>query len=103
MSDKNEEYMNEFEGGTVTIYLDDKEVECEIIAVFPVGEKDYIALLPMDDEASEVFLYEYIEDENGEPSIEYIEDEDEYEAVADAFDELMDEDEFNQLLAEDDD
>lgn len=43
MSNKNnnEDYMNEFEEGTVTLSLDDgKEVECGIVAVFPVGEQD---------------------------------------------------------------
>ena len=56
MSNKNnnEDYMNEFEEGTVTLSLDDgKEVECGIVAVFPVGEQDYIALLPLNDEDAE--------------------------------------------------
>ena len=75
MSNKNnnEDYMNEFEEGTVTLSLDDgKEVECGIVAVFPVGEQDYIALLPLNDEDAadgEVYLYQYFEDENGEPSL----------------------------------
>lgn len=105
MTDNNEEYMNDFEEGTVTLSLDDgSEVECGIVAVFPVGERNYIALLPLNDEEAaegEVYLYRYAEDADGEPSIDNIEDDDEYEAVADAFDELMDEDEYNELLADD--
>ena len=109
MSNKNnnEDYMNEFEEGTVTLSLDDgKEVQCGIVAVFPVGEQDYIALLPLNDEDAadgEVYLYQYFEDENGEPSLGNIEDDEEYERVADAFDELMDEDEYAELLADDED
>lgn len=102
----NDEYMNEFEGGTVTLSLDDgTEVECEILAVFPVDDKDYIALLPEvnDNEDPEVYLYGYKEDENGEPSLINIVDDDEYEAVADAFDELMDDEEFEALLNDEDD
>lgn len=99
MANKNEEYMNDFEEGTVTLTLDnDKEVECGIVAVFPVGDNDYIALLPLNDdeaEEGEVYLYRYIEDKNGEPSLDNIVDDDEYEAVADAFDELMDDEEFD--------
>ena len=99
MANKNEEYMNDFEEGTVTLTLDnDKEVECGIVAVFPVGDNDYIALLPFNDdeaEEGEVYLYRYIEDKNGEPSLDNIVDDDEYEAVADAFDELMDDEEFD--------
>lgn len=96
----NEDYMNEFEEGTVTLTLDDgAEVECGIVAVFPVGDNDYIALLPLNDDTAvegEVYLYRYFEDENGEPSLDNIIDDDEYEAVADAFDELMDSEEFEE-------
>ena len=105
MADNNEEYMNDFEEGTVTLSLDDgRDVECGIVAVFPVGERNYIALLPLNDEEAiegEVYLYRYDEDADGEPSIDNIEDDEEYEAVVDAFDELMDEDEYNELLADD--
>ena len=58
----------------------------------------------MDDEDSEegeVYLYRYTEDENGEPNLENIEDDDEYEIVADAFDELLDEQEYDELVGED--
>lgn len=106
MSNKKEDYMNEFEEGTVTLSLDgDTEVECGIMAVFPAGEQNYIALLPLNyDEAEEgeVYFYRYFEDENGEPSLDNIEDEEEYELAADAFDELMDEEEYAELLADDD-
>lgn len=84
---------------TVTLTLDDDSVvECAILTIFPLGERDYIALLPIDEngenEDGEVFLYRYSEDENEEPSLENIEDDDEYEMVADKFDELLDELEF---------
>ena len=106
MAGNNEEYMNDFEGGTVTLSLDDgKEVECGIVAVFPVEDRNYIALLPLDDDEAaegEVYLYRYFEDDDGEPSIDNIESEEEYEAVADAFDELLDEDEYEELLGDDD-
>ena len=44
----------EFEEGTVTLTLeDDTEVECGIVAIYPAGDKEYIALLPLggDEEA----------------------------------------------------
>lgn len=86
---------------TVTLTLDDDSVvECAILTIFPLGERDYIALLPIDEngenEDGEVFLYRYSEDENEEPSLENIEDDDEYEMVADKFDELLDELEFEE-------
>ena len=81
----------------VTLSLDDgSEVECDIITIFELEEQNYIALLPLDEdgnenEAGEVFIYRYFEDEEGNPSLENIEDDEEYEAVADRFDELLDE------------
>ena len=80
----------------VTIELDnDESVECMILTILTVNKKDYIVLLPMDENdepnaEGEVFLYRYSEDENGIPSIDNIYDDDEYEAVYDAFDEWQD-------------
>ena len=39
--------------------------------------------------------------QNGQPNLENIEDDDEYEIVADAFDELLDEQEYDELVGED--
>ena len=81
----------------VTLSLDDgSEVECTILTIFELEEQNYIALLPLDEdgnenEEGEVFIYRYFEDEEGNPSLENIEDDEEYEAVADRFDELLDE------------
>ena len=44
-----------------------------------------------------MYLYRYYEDENGLPSVEYIDDPDEYEAAADRFDELLDEEMFEEM------
>ena len=95
------------EKDTVTLTLDDDtEVECEIVSIFPVGEKEYIALLPIEEndaEDDEVFIYRYTESADGEPDLQNIEDDDEYEAVADAFDELLDSEEFDEIEDEEDD
>lgn len=95
--------MNEDEDIMVTLDLDDgTQVECEILTIFTVNENDYIALLPLDDkgepnEEGEVFIYRYSEDEEGNATLDNIESDDEYEAVSDRFDELLDEAEFNEL------
>lgn len=70
---------------TVTLTLDDDtEVECVVLTIFNAGEREYIALLPVegaDSEEGEVYLYRYSETEDGEPALDNIEDDDEYEAV----------------------
>ena len=94
---------------TVEIELTDgQKVNCAIITILTIGEKDYIVLLPLDDEGQstegEVWFYGYKEDPddpNLEPELIYIEDDEEYEAVADAFDEFLDNEEFEAMKDDD--
>ena len=86
---------------TVELTLDNDEVvECAILTLFEAGGKEYIALLPLNEdgetEDGDVYLYRYTEDADGEPELENIEDDDEYESAADAFDEWMDTQEFEE-------
>lgn len=92
---------------TVTLTLDnDQEIECTVLTIFPVRDQKYIALLPIsemdEDEEGEVYLYRFFEGEGQELSLENIEDDDEYEAVADAFEEFLDAQEFDEMMEEDD-
>ena len=87
---------------TVTLTLDDDtELECAVLTIYEVDGQEYIALLPMneDNEDGDVYLYRYVE-VDGEPTLENIEDDDEYEAAADAFDEWFDEQEYEELVEE---
>lgn len=87
---------------TVTLTLDDdSEIECVVLTIFEAGEHEYIALLPTeesDDEDGEVFLYRYKEDAEGNPDLQNIESDDEYEIVAEAFDQLLDDAEYDELV-----
>lgn len=89
----------------ITLSLDDgTEILCDILAIFPCGDKDYIALLPVDsDEDGEVYLYGFVEKEDGEVDLIDIEDDDEFDAVSDAFEELLDDEEFEELYGDEDD
>ena len=86
----------------VTLDLDNGSVECKILTIFDVDKQDYIALLPLDKngnkpENGDVYLYRYFEDEEGLPRIENIESDDEYEAAADRFDEILDDELYDEL------
>ncbi|MCI7108005.1 MAG: DUF1292 domain-containing protein [Lachnospiraceae bacterium] len=86
----------------VSLELDDGEVECRILTIFEAGGQDYIALMPLspdgsDNDEGEVYLYRYAEDEEGLPQIGFIDDEDEYEIAADRFDELLDEEMYEDM------
>lgn len=75
---------------TVTLMLDDdSELTCLVVAFFPVQESEYIALFPMNGESEEVFLYRLVRMPDAEPLLENIEDDDEFERVANAYDEMV--------------
>ena len=81
----------------VTLDLDDgSQLECQILTIFDVDNQNYIALVPVDND-DEVIFYRYFEDEEGNPSLENIDSDDEFDAVSDRFDELLDEEEFDQM------
>lgn len=88
---------------TMTLDLDDGgKLECIVLNVFPVNNREYIALLPMNDEGhveedAQIFLYRFEELGDDEVNLETIED-DEFELVSDYFDEMLDEQEFNELF-----
>lgn len=91
---------------TVEMELENGEkVTCAVITILTVTNKDYIVLLPLDENGEntdgEVWFYGYKEDESNpdaEPELIYIEEDDEYEAVSDAFDEFLDSQEFDELV-----
>ena len=70
----------EFENG--------EEVECEIMGIFDVEDKEYIALLP-DDGTDDVYLYGYVEYEDDTFELVDIDDDAEFEKVAAEFDAIM--------------
>jgi len=91
---------------TVDLDLDDgRKITCAVVTIIEVNAKDYIALLPMveedDDLYGEVWFYGYKEnpdDPNEEPELIYIDNDEEYEAVSDAFDEYLDTQEFDEII-----
>ena len=90
---------------TVTLTLDnDETVECVILTIFPVDGRDYIALLPLDEngenEDGEVYLYRY-DNSTGSPVLDNIESDEEYDAVADMFDQMLDAAEYDELVEAD--
>jgi len=93
---------------TVTLDLEDgTSVTCAIVTILTVSEKDYIVLLPLEEDGENhdgmVWFYRYFENESDpdeEPVLEYIEDDEEYDMVSDAFDEYLDNVEFDELIDE---
>jgi hypothetical protein len=94
------------ESEMMSLELDDgTTIECAILAYFDVKDNTYIALLPVEypegfDEG-DVLLYRYIELNDDAFDLQTIDDEEEFEIVADSFDEILDDIEFNAMPDED--
>ena len=95
--------MNENESITVTLTLDnDEELECAVLGIFEADSRDYISLLPLDengdDEDSQVYLYRYIDNgEEEDPGLENILDDAEFELASNAFNDWMEEQDFGDI------
>ncbi|MBQ1173087.1 MAG: DUF1292 domain-containing protein [Lachnospiraceae bacterium] len=105
MADENKIEEIDGEEMIVTLELDNGSVDCAVVTIITVEDKDYIALMPLDEngenEDGEVWFYGYKEnpdDPNEEPELIYIEDDAEYEKVEEAFDEYLDNCEFDELI-----
>ena len=96
MDDKNRSFStdNTDDDDYVDMVLDDgTELHCSVIAIFPVEGQQYIALLP--DKVIEG--YRYTEKEGDDVELGMIDSEEEYEIVADAFDELLDNEAYEDM------
>ena len=102
---ENLENENDCDTQTVTLTLDnDEELECIVLTIFNAGDYDYIALLPIEDETedeedSDVFLYRFSEID-GQPHLDNIEDDDEYDLAAKGFDEWLNAQDYEDLSEE---
>lgn len=71
---------------------DGKEVEFIIEATLKVDDDEYAILIPADEEGDDAFVFKIVT-QNGEEVLVEVEDDEEFEAVAKAYDELMGDDE----------
>ncbi len=86
-------------------FEDNEEVECDVLGVFDVDGKEYIALLPLD-EGEDVYVFRYVT-ENDDVKLENIESDDEFNTVLSTFNEIFvddsDDDDFDDMDFDDDD
>ena len=99
--------MNENESLTVTLTLEnDEELECAVLTIFETDGREYIALLPLDENGDsgdgQVYLYRFIDNgEDEEPGLENILEDEEFERVSEAFNDWMEEQDFGDIDLDD--
>ncbi len=99
--------MNENESLTVILTLEnDEELECAVLTIFESDGRQYIALLPLDENGDsddgQVYLYRFIDNgEDEEPGLENILEDEEFERVSEAFNDWMEEQDFGDIDLDD--
>ena len=95
--------MNENESLTVTLTRENnEELECAVLNIFEADEKEYIALLPLDENGDntdgQIYLYRFIDNgEEEEPGLENIEEDEEFDRVSAIFNEWLDTQDFGDI------
>ncbi len=93
MADKNQinpETTEMDEQDIITLeFDDDTAVDAEVIGVFDVGDKEYIALAPLDG-TDDVYIYGYKDNDDETFELIEVEDEEEFNTAVSEFDKLMD-------------
>ena len=69
---------------------DGKEVEFIVEATLKVDDDEYAILIPAHEDSDDAFVFKIVT-QNGEEVLVEVEDDEEFEAVAKAYDELIDE------------
>lgn len=98
--------MDERNDQEIVTLTDENGVETEfyVIGALELDSGDYLALEPVENSDDEYVILKVTTDENGEDFLETIEDDDEFDNVADAFeDSFMSEIDMDEALDEDED
>jgi uncharacterized protein YrzB (UPF0473 family) len=95
---------DDFSEMTVTMELEDgSALECDVVLAFDENGRNYVALTPTgqaDEQEAEIFFYRLTGASMEELGIENIEDDEEYQDVAERFEEIIDEQEFSDVFEE---
>lgn len=81
-----------------TIVLKDEngdEVEFEVITKFDIEDKEYVIVASMEESETEAIALKIIKDEEGNEVLATVEDEDEFEMVAEAYEAIFNEEPLN--------
>ena len=84
-------FLDENEEPEIFLLTDEtgKERKFELIGETEVDGSIYYAMIPIEDGSDEYVILKVVTDENGEDMLESIDDDDEFDKVADIFDDMF--------------
>lgn len=96
--------MEEKENIVILTDEDGVDSEFEIVTILNVDNNEYCVLYPVDSEDDDAIVLKLIQDDKGDDMLTEIEDDDEFEKVAEAYEEWAEEnEEYGEYSEEDED
>lgn len=96
--------MEEKENVVILTDEDGVDSEFEIVTILNVDNNEYCVLYPVDSEDDDAIVLKLIQDDKGDDMLTEIEDDDEFEKVAEAYEEWAEEnEEYGEYSEEDED
>ncbi len=90
MADEKDILDDNFEAEVFTLTDESgKESQFELIGTTEVDGCTYMAMTPVEENSDEYVILKVVTDENGEDMLETIDDDDEFEKIADIFDDML--------------
>ena len=80
--------LHEAFGEYITLTDDSEDHICRLLSEFHIAGSDYAVLQPEDADEDEYVLYRIVKTDEGELELESIDDDEEWEAVAEVYDEM---------------
>ena len=75
-------------------------IDCEVLAIFPVDGKQYMALIDKDNDDSDIWLYRFVPVGKEEFNVEDIESDEELKTVEDVFNKMVEAAEIDTVIDE---
>jgi hypothetical protein len=82
----------------IEIFIDEEGQECYLIDIFSVNDRDYIALVPVDNDELYIFIYDVDEDDDENINLIAIEDEEEMDLIYHLFSHFWDEEAIDAVI-----
>ncbi len=90
MADEKDIFDDNFEAEVFTLTDEHgKESQFELIGTTEQNGITYMAMTPIEENTDEYVILKVVTDENGEDMLETIDDDDEFEKIADIFDDML--------------
>ncbi|MDO4661870.1 MAG: DUF1292 domain-containing protein [Tissierellia bacterium] len=82
----------------ISINIEDEDIDCALLDIFSIDDKEYIALVSLEDNDLYILEYDSEKDNEEEVILSFIEDEEEMDFVFDVFESHWSDEEIDEVM-----